>query len=149
MRVKGQGISGDARNNNDNVHQEFLDLTTKAGLTFNASDLDRCHRLGKPKAADSYRKVIIKLTNADARQQVHQSRKKLGEGIFAQGNFTRLRQQLSQATTCIKNKMPGQYLIAGYKVFRSLPGSGTGTTKTILIKEMSVVQSIKDGNVSQ
>lgn len=37
------GISDRSRNNNENGHQKLLDLTTKAGLTIDASEItDHC-----------------------------------------------------------------------------------------------------------
>lgn len=51
---------------NENVHRKFQDLTIKAGLTIDVSDIGRYHRLGKRKAT-SNRKVSIKFTNSNVR----------------------------------------------------------------------------------
>ena len=94
MCLELSGITGDTNDNSDNVQTKVLDTFKKAGLTLSSADIDRCHRLGKPKA-NTDRKVIVKFTNSSARQNVYAARKSLGHGIYVQENLTRLRQQLS------------------------------------------------------
>lgn len=145
MCLEISGIAGDTYDNTENVQKKILDHATRAGTTLCAADMDRCHRLGKPRGT-SCRKVIVKFTNSAARQRVYQARKTLGHGIFVQENLTRLRQQLGfEARQLVRAQTLEKTWVAGCKVFGSMHGSAPGASKPIHIKDMSVIQAIKDG----
>lgn len=143
MCLEISGIPGDTSDSTENVQRKIIEHATKSGATLCDADIDRCHRLGKPNG-NSSRKVIVKFTNSAARQRVYQARKTFGNGIFVQENLTRLRQQLGfEARQLVRARTLEKTWVAGCKVFGSVPGAN----KPIHIKDMSVIEAIKDGTL--
>ena len=101
MCLDVSGITGDTGHYSENVEDKILNHAKKCKIPLQSSDIDRCHRKGRPKPHVN-RKVIVKFTNSKARQRFYQARKDLGAGIFAQKNLTPLREKLSYEARQLK-----------------------------------------------
>jgi hypothetical protein len=140
MNLDISGIPGDTGSSEENVESKILAEAKKRGIQLSSSDIDKCHRKGKPK--DNYnRKVIVKFTNSKARQRVYNARKEMSHGIFVQENLTPLRENLSfQARQLKRDKLITKTWIAGCRVYVQV----TGATKSCLIKHMDDIQEIRN-----
>ena len=135
------GIKGDTKHSSEDVEAKVIDIAQKIGLDLSPRDIDRCHRLGKPRHGKD-RKSIVKFTNSKARERVYRARKTLGEGIYVQDNLTIFREKLSyEARELVRAKTLSKTWVAGCKVYGLLPSQA----QSFVIKDMDIIQRIKDG----
>lgn len=146
MCLNVSGIRGDTGDFNENIERKILDHASSKGLQLTSGDIDKCHRLGSKTANITNRKVIVKFTNSKARDRVYSARKTLGNGIFVQENLTRYRERLSfEARQLVRSKKLTKTWVAGCRVYGTIPGIDTNTDKKVLIKDMDIVECIREG----
>ncbi len=119
MCLEISNIPGDNGSFTENVEEKVLFLTASKNVDLNASDIDKCHRLGRhhPDSATN-RRIIVKFTNSKARQRVYEARRSLGDGTFVQDHLTRLRSQLGfEARKLVRSKALNKTWVAGSKIY--------------------------------
>lgn len=135
------GIPGDTADPREDVEAKILEYTRKHNIPLTSSDIDKCHRKGRPKV-NINRKVIIKFTNSKARQCVYEARKRMGDGIFVQENLTRLREHIGfEARQLVRAKLVTRTWVAGCKIYALFPGD----SKSRVIDSMDVIDRIREG----
>jgi hypothetical protein len=81
------GIPGDTGKADEDIETKVLHEANRIGIDVKSSDIDKCHRKGKP--IDSYnRRVFVKFTNSKARKMLYAARKEMAAVIFVQENLT-------------------------------------------------------------
>lgn len=140
MCLDVSGIQGDEGKADENVEAKLLKLVNKAGLGLKHSDIDKCHRKGKP--ADNYnRKIIVKFTNSKARDRVYNARKNLGDGLFIQENLTPYREYLGyEARQLKRDDIITKTWVAGCKIYVQVKGE----TKGKQLKHIDDINLIKE-----
>ena len=96
-------LPGDSGSYDEPVENKILAFADKAKIPLKASDIDRCHRKGKPKL-NVNRKIIIKFTNSKARDNVYKAMKSLPDGLFVQDNLTPYRESLGYEARKLKRE---------------------------------------------
>lgn len=136
------GIIGDEGAPTENVESKLLSLAESHNIPVKPEDIDIAHRLGKPKPGYT-RPVIVKFTNAKARQRVLAARKSLGD-VYVNEDLTQLRQSIHyHARKLVKDKKLERTWVAGGKVFCRFPSS-TPDSK-VHIRSMEDIECIRDG----
>ena len=116
------GIPGDNGKPDEDVERKILDQAKKVGISLDTSDIDKCHRKGKP-VDNKDCKIIVKFTNSKARQRIYNARKRLGDGIFVQENLTPFREYLGYEARKLKRAgLVTKTWVAGCKVFAQVTG---------------------------
>ncbi len=89
------GILGDTGEFNENTDEKLLQMAEKANIPLLASDIDKSHRLGKPRPNASFnRTIIVKFSNSKARDRVIDARKSVGS-VYINEDLSRYRQNLA------------------------------------------------------
>jgi hypothetical protein len=140
MNLDIAGIPGDTGKADEDIETKILQEANRIGIDVKSSDIDKCHRKGKP--IDSYnRRVIIKFTNSKARQRMYAARKEMAAGIFVQENLTPHRESLAYYARQLKReKYISKCWVAGCKVHVLLPNE----SKARVIMHMDAIQEIRD-----
>lgn len=107
LRISGIPEPGDR---NEDVTKIVLDFAKRVGSKIGTGDIDRAHRVGRPRTSDdvdnagararttSGREIIIKFTNSSARLSLLKGRAKLREeksGFFINEDLTTTRKNLA------------------------------------------------------
>lgn len=139
------GIPGDNGDYNENVEQKILDYAKKANIDITSSDINNCHRLGKPRLQVT-RRVIVQFTNTKAVRKVYDARKNFGNGVYIQESLTRAREQLAYEARKLKreNKLD-QTWVAGGRIVGIM--NIRGTERKFFIRDMIAIQSVRNGVV--
>ena len=134
-------LPGDTGNYDEPVESKILEFAKKSKIALKSSDIDKCHRKGKPKMNEN-RKVIIKFTNSKARDNLYKSRKGLTDGLFVQENLTPHREYLGYEARQLKREnLIDKTWIAGCRVLVQLSGESAGR----VVKSMDVISAIREG----
>lgn len=80
----------------ESTNQIAIDIVKKIGVSISSSDIDRSHRVGRPKpGAKNPRPIIVKFVSYDKRREVFQAKKLLRKtGIVIQEDLTKARLDL-------------------------------------------------------
>lgn len=136
------GVIGDEGSPGENVENKLLSLATTHNIPIKPEDIDIAHRLGRPKLGFN-RPVIVKFSNAKARQLVLSARKTLGN-VYVNEDLTKFRQSLHyHARQLVRDKKLDRTWIGGGKVFACLPSSVAGVK--FQIRSMTDIDKIRAG----
>lgn len=90
-------ISGYREEQNENTDNIILDITSKLNINVGINEIDRSHRVGRPRDTKP-RDIIVKLFTFRARTKLYEARKKLKDngynGVFINGDLTKFRSTL-------------------------------------------------------
>ena len=90
-------ISGYREEQNENTDNIVLDITSKLNINLDINEIDRSHRVGRPRDTKP-RDIIVKLFTFRARRKVYEARKKLKDngydGVFINEDLTKFRSTL-------------------------------------------------------
>ncbi|MES9879652.1 MAG: hypothetical protein ABW185_02080 [Sedimenticola sp.] len=149
MCLELSNIPGDTGDFNEDVEHRLLDLATNAvlpegkKLDLLPSDIDRCHRRGRYRAAVN-RRIIIKFTNTKARQRVWDARKQLGNGIYVTENLTRFRENLAYQARQL-TRGPARLLERTWVAGGRIHAITAITQQKLIIRNLGDIEKLKAG----
>ena len=79
-------VSGVPEENNENTDDIVLDVARAIDFNLDVEEIDRSHRIGKPKSTKP-RDIIVKLATFRVRQRLLKNRKNLKTSMFDGGRF--------------------------------------------------------------
>ena len=108
-------MSGISETDNESVDKKVMQMTTAIGSDIALCDIDRCHRLGRPRTTTSGnqmsrpRDIIIKFTSFRARQKVLKNKSKLRASgftnVYVNENLTATRDNIFFQRKLVKDKL--------------------------------------------
>lgn len=116
------GVLGDTGDHRENTDDKLLLMAREANIPLHQSDIDKSHRLGKPRDGFN-RTVIVKFSNSKARDRVLAAKKSVNN-IYINEDLSRYRQNLAfDARKLVREKKIEQTWVGrGGVIFAKFPG---------------------------